>query len=660
MREKSHSGYSYRSFFLCIACVSVIIFCCGGVSTVTGGTRLPVTPTLNLVTVTTIPATAAPPQTATCSAPCECLFRSEAVAKWGEAGFSQCAELPCAYSGGAIAAPAEKYCYRQKAVTTTTTNLINPGYSFQTVTATSTPSSGPAVVAQPTALAQLAEDLDHDGVKNSDDNCLLVANPDQADSEPGSKVCGQQVQSAGQQGQTCQVVPKGDGVGDACDNCPKTRNPDQKDSDNDGVGDACDLCPNKAAPAGWEEEESSDYSYGDSDKDGIGYNCDNCPNTYNPDQKNSDVTCTVPKDKGGQPGYSQACIPSGGDNYGDACDNCTLVTNDDQKDSDNDGFGDACDNCVSVQNPDQDDTNNDGTGDACDCSDGIKGPTEFAVDQGITCAPITTCPHCTSKVKTIYLNGDPSNSIDIVFVASSTSYSNVNKKSMSSTDYTKSEETFRSVATDAVTNWYWKLDTLSSLPIPADFRDRFNFYYYWDPYSAGDAMASCAGSLPSGFWTNAPFADVGAILYPPTWEKSSDGNYYSYAGGCADKLGPFKSHFKAPGYGNHGAVVIHESGHAVFGLGDTYCGDTWYGYIDPKANHWPYKNWCEIDVKNAGLDPSKCRQIIYDDPATTTNPDCSKDFWKWDPDPDLMNDHWIGKFGPRGVERINYIFNEYT
>lgn len=61
-------------------------------------------------------------------------------------------------------------------------------------------------------------DADNDGILNDPDNCPLIHNPDQSDSEYGG----------------------GDKQGDACDNCPTVVNIDQMDTDKDGLGDECD------------------------------------------------------------------------------------------------------------------------------------------------------------------------------------------------------------------------------------------------------------------------------------------------------------------------------------------------------------------------------------------------------------------------------------
>lgn len=78
-------------------------------------------------------------------------------------------------------------------------------------------------------------DTDEDGIVDEDDNCPLVSNPDQADSD-GDGI-----------GDVCEEDADGDGIPDDEDNCPETENPDQLDSDEDGIGDVCDEVPTTVA-----------------------------------------------------------------------------------------------------------------------------------------------------------------------------------------------------------------------------------------------------------------------------------------------------------------------------------------------------------------------------------------------------------------------------
>ena len=102
--------------------------------------------------------------------------------------------------------------------------------------------------------APAAGDADGDDAPDEPDNCPAVFNPTQADTDgdgagDACDECPWAVDAC-----PCPVPLVDDADGDAInagsDNCPLVANPDQRDTDRDGLGDACDLCPQAAGLGG--------------------------------------------------------------------------------------------------------------------------------------------------------------------------------------------------------------------------------------------------------------------------------------------------------------------------------------------------------------------------------------------------------------------------
>lgn len=252
-------------------------------------------------------------------------------------------------------------------------------------------------------------------------------------------------------------------------------------------------------------------------------------------------------------------------------------------------------------------------------------------------------------LSTIQEPGTHDTKINIVFVPSGTTYDSIEQKKINTTQYVTNRSAFVSDVYGMVNESLFTLDAITDKtdPIPADYRDRFNIYYYYDPSQFADAFNGCAGTVPEKFWDTVPFADVVIILYPTYYGR--DTGPPDEPNGCVNP-GTGRTWMKTPA--DQKVLFLHETGHAIFGLIDTYCGNTLYWQNDPDPNVWSSQENCVKDAINNSRDPSACRQIQQEDPSI-----CTKQFWRWDPDPDIMHEGYSGTFGKASTLRITSILN---
>ena len=240
--------------------------------------------------------------------------------------------------------------------------------------------------------------------------------------------------------------------------------------------------------------------------------------------------------------------------------------------------------------------------------------------------------------------------ISIVFIPSSTYYRTSDNSKVRTDTYTGNETRFREDVTRVIGAVFNNLDQLTDPedPLPAGFRDRFTFYYYFDPALSADAFSGCAGYIPPDYWNSVTFSDLTIILYPryEGWYLNAS----SQPVGCFMNSGTGHSQLKIPA--NRDLLLLHEVGHGLFGLVDTYCGETDYFQNDPYPNVWSSLDACRKGATADNRDPSGCRMIEQIVPDSAS---CRKNFWRWDPDPDLMKTSNSGTFGRASTERIAYI-----
>lgn len=260
-----------------------------------------------------------------------------------------------------------------------------------------------------------------------------------------------------------------------------------------------------------------------------------------------------------------------------------------------------------------------------------------------------------SKGSLVSLNpqGPAPGAINLIFYPSSTSYNCADHVKVSTTLYITDEAKFRKDVMNLISDTYLNLDqvTSQSVPLPDDYRKHFNFYYYFDPSAPADAFLGCAGSVPESYWNDVTFSDVTIILYPTYYGIYADSSCQPT--GCFENFGPGRSLMKAPA--DKMILFKHETGHAVFELVDTYCGTTYYYQNDPNPNVWATSESCKADARTNNRDPEQCRQIQK---INSPSSSCIRNYWDWDPMPDIMANGYDGRFGDAATRRINYVLSQ--
>ena len=156
-------------------------------------------------------------------------------------------------------------------------------------------------------------------------------------------------------------------------------------------------------------------------------------------------------------------------------------------------------------------------------------------------------------------------------------------------DYATNGQTFSNFISDA-TN---KVQSIFGVQdIIRTSLNKFNFWVY-----KKEGVATGCGTVHADSDTDMPWRDDDAVLHFANFQDCTNAGL---------------SHFSAEG--SNTKAFLHESGHAIFGLGDEYDGPTNYSIVQsPEPNIFDTEAECRNEQTSKSRDPDACYQFTTRD-----------------------------------------------
>ncbi len=184
-------------------------------------------------------------------------------------------------------------------------------------------------------------------------------------------------------------------------------------------------------------------------------------------------------------------------------------------------------------------------------------------------------------------------------------------------------------------------------------RYRFNFWYVWSSDSSKQAsvgMRTCGN--PSGPCADQPSIPGCGLFDPCNWGfADTKAVFHTTNLGRDASWAFFTSCWCYSAQSGNRWIVLHEMGHNLWSLGDTYCCDAPYNSDSPHGNVWGSLSDCqnEATVSTPFVWPG----------ANCTDITDSGHHYKSNPEPDIMSKgcfNCVGSYGASDKNRMEYVF----